>query len=59
VSTYKIGESPVSYDKQFIRDYLETIDWDKTPPAPKLPEDIIEKTRDKYIEAYKIISTLK
>ncbi len=46
--SYQVGESPPSYDKQFVRDYLETLDWDKTPPAPKLPEDIIVKTRQKY-----------
>ena len=43
--------SPPSFDKQFVRDYLETIDWDKQPPAPELPEDIIQKTADKYREA--------
>ncbi|MCG8369363.1 MAG: phosphoribosylaminoimidazolesuccinocarboxamide synthase, partial [Proteobacteria bacterium] len=40
-----------SYDKQFVRDYLETLDWDKTPPGPELPAGILEKTRDKYREA--------
>jgi phosphoribosylaminoimidazole-succinocarboxamide synthase len=50
--TYKVGSSPFSYDKQFVRDYLETIDWDKTPPAPTLPDEIIIKSRDKYLEAY-------
>ncbi|MEW6100729.1 MAG: phosphoribosylaminoimidazolesuccinocarboxamide synthase [Candidatus Omnitrophota bacterium] len=42
-----------SFDKQFVRDYLETLDWDKNPPAPALPEEIIQKTSDKYLEAYK------
>ena len=51
--TYSPGKSQKSYDKQFLRDYLETLDWDKTPPGPKLPEDIANKTRDKYLEAYK------
>jgi phosphoribosylaminoimidazole-succinocarboxamide synthase len=50
--TYEVGSSPLSYDKQFVRDYLETLDWDKTPPAPALPEEIIEKSRAKYLEAY-------
>ena len=49
--TYSPGESPESFDKQFIRDYLETLDWDKTPPGPKLPGDIIAKTAEKYREA--------
>jgi phosphoribosylaminoimidazole-succinocarboxamide synthase len=48
---YAVGASPLSYDKQFVRDYLETLDWDKTPPAPSLPE-IIEKTAKKYQEAF-------
>src|SRR6266480_1843222 len=49
---YVVGQSPPSFDKQFVRDYLETLDWDKTPPAPRLPEDIIEKTSVKYLEAF-------
>ncbi|MEI6831330.1 MAG: phosphoribosylaminoimidazolesuccinocarboxamide synthase [Candidatus Omnitrophota bacterium] len=49
---YKSGEAPMSFDKQFVRDYLETLDWDKTYPAPNLPEDVIEKTKEKYLEAY-------
>ena len=48
---YQVGISPPSYDKQFVRDYLETLDWDKTPPAPKLPAEVIEKTAGKYQEA--------
>ena len=48
---YQIGVSPPSYDKQFVRDYLETLDWDKTPPAPKLPPDVIARTSAKYREA--------
>lgn len=50
---YAPGKPSPSFDKQFVRDYLETLDWDKTPPAPKLPDDIIEKTSQKYLEAYK------
>src|SRR3954471_19803118 len=48
---YRVGISPPSYDKQYVRDYLETLDWDKTPPAPKLPAEVISKTAHKYREA--------
>jgi phosphoribosylaminoimidazole-succinocarboxamide synthase len=48
---YEVGTSPPSYDKQFVRDYLETLDWDKTAPGPKLPAEVIERTRAKYAEA--------
>jgi phosphoribosylaminoimidazole-succinocarboxamide synthase len=48
---YRPGISPPSFDKQFVRDYLETLDWDKTPPGPELPEEIIRKTAEKYREA--------
>ena len=48
---YNVGVSPPSYDKQFIRDWLEAQPWDKTPPAPKVPDEVIEKTSDKYREA--------
>jgi len=51
VNTYQIGTSPASFDKQFVRDYLETLNWDKTPPAPILPKEIITKTTAKYREA--------
>ena len=50
--SYEPGHGQPSYDKQFTRDYLETLDWDKTPPAPELPPDIVEKTAAKYREAY-------
>ena len=53
---YQIGCSPVSLDKQFVRDYLESLDWDKTPPAPELPQDIVLKTRDKYLDALQRIA---
>jgi phosphoribosylaminoimidazole-succinocarboxamide synthase len=49
--TYAPGSSPPSFDKQFVRDYLETLDWNKTPPAPQLPPEIIERTSEKYREA--------
>jgi phosphoribosylaminoimidazole-succinocarboxamide synthase len=48
---YQPGTSPPSYDKQFVRDYLETLDWDKAPPAPRLPKDVIARTSKKYREA--------
>jgi phosphoribosylaminoimidazole-succinocarboxamide synthase len=50
---YAIGQNPPSFDKQFVRDYLETLDWNKTPPAPRLPNDVIEKTSAKYLEAFR------
>ena len=50
-TTYAPGRSQDSYDKQFVRDYLETLDWDKTPPGPELPEDIVKRTLSKYQEA--------
>ena len=56
VDQYKIGISPPSFDKQFVRDYLETLNWDKTPPGPVLPADILEKTSAKYREAQQKIS---
>jgi phosphoribosylaminoimidazole-succinocarboxamide synthase len=49
--SYQVGVSPPSFDKQFVRDYLETLDWDKTPPAPGLPPEVIAKTSQKYREA--------
>jgi phosphoribosylaminoimidazole-succinocarboxamide synthase len=49
--SYQVGASPPSFDKQFVRDYLETLDWDKTPPAPKLPAEVIARTSQKYREA--------
>ncbi len=54
--TYQPGSSPLSFDKQFVRDYLETLDWDKTPPAPELPEEIVMKSREKYLEAYRLLT---
>ena len=50
---YVVGQSPPSFDKQFVRDYLETLDWGKTPPAPRLPKNVIEKTSAKYLEAFR------
>ncbi|MFZ5800021.1 MAG: phosphoribosylaminoimidazolesuccinocarboxamide synthase, partial [Candidatus Omnitrophota bacterium] len=56
---YLPGKPQPSFDKQFVRDYLETLDWDKTPPAPSLPEEIIAKTEEKYLEAYRLITGRK
>jgi phosphoribosylaminoimidazole-succinocarboxamide synthase len=53
---YQVGTSPESYDKQFVRDYLETLDWDKTAPGPEVPKDIIDATANKYFEAYQRIT---
>ena len=49
---YQVGTSPHSFDKQFIRDWLESQDWDKTPPSPKLPDHIIQKTSKKYLDIF-------
>lgn len=49
--TYRVGSSPPSFDKQFVRDYLETLDWNKRPPGPRLPSEVIAATADKYREA--------
>jgi phosphoribosylaminoimidazole-succinocarboxamide synthase len=53
VDGYEPGRSQPSFDKQFVRDYLEKIRWNKRPPVPTLPDDVVEKTREKYIEAYR------
>ncbi len=55
-AAYIPGSSPKSYDKQFVRDYLEAINWDKEPPAPGLPEDVVAHTADKYREVYRLIT---
>ena len=54
--SYRPGGPQLSYDKQFVRDYLESIQWDKNPPAPKLPEHVVQKTREKYIQAFRQLS---
>ncbi len=56
---YRVGMSPPSFDKQFVRDYLESLDWDKTPPAPTLPAEVIEGTTRRYLEAYEQITGAK
>ncbi len=56
LDSYEPGRSQQSFDKQFVRDYLESINWNKQPPAPHLPAEIIEKTRQRYLEAYKLLT---
>jgi phosphoribosylaminoimidazole-succinocarboxamide synthase len=58
-SQYAPGKSQPSYDKQFVRDYLETLEWDKRPPGPTLPDEIVRKTREKYVEAYERVTGLR
>lgn len=55
-SEWRLGISPPSFDKQFVRDYLETLDWDKTPPGPKLPQRIIDQTLERYREAARVLT---
>ena len=57
LAEYKTGISPPSFDKQFVRDYLDTLDWDKTAPGPNLPEDVIRGTSEKYQEALEILTS--
>ncbi|MBI3851990.1 MAG: phosphoribosylaminoimidazolesuccinocarboxamide synthase [Verrucomicrobia bacterium] len=56
---YQAGRGQPSFDKQFVRDYLETLDWNKTPPGPRLPDDVIAKTTAKYLEAYERLTGRK
>jgi phosphoribosylaminoimidazole-succinocarboxamide synthase len=56
VDQYQPGTSPVSFDKQFVRDYLETLDWNKTAPGPELPEKIVTKTAEKYQQARTLLT---
>jgi len=56
VREHQPGKAQNAFDKQYLRDYLETLDWDKRPPAPVLPEEVVEGTRSKYIEAYELIT---
>ena len=56
---YQVGTSPPSYDKQFVRDYLETLDWEKTAPGPALPAEVIERTRAKYAEALQKLADIR
>jgi phosphoribosylaminoimidazole-succinocarboxamide synthase len=56
---YRPGQGQPSFDKQFVRDYLETLDWNKTPPAPALPPEVVAKTQAKYLEAYERLTGQK
>ena len=53
---YEPGRDQPSFDKQFVRNWLEAQPWDKTPPAPALPPDVVEGTRERYIEAYELLT---
>jgi phosphoribosylaminoimidazole-succinocarboxamide synthase len=57
--TYAPGHAQPSFDKQFLREYLETLEWNKQPPAPVLPDEIVETTRARYLDAYKILTGLE
>jgi phosphoribosylaminoimidazole-succinocarboxamide synthase len=57
--SYKLGANPPSYDKQYVRDWLEGIHWNKSPPAPMLPEDVAGRTSEKYMEAFEILTGKK
>jgi phosphoribosylaminoimidazole-succinocarboxamide synthase len=52
LESYKVGSNPPSYDKQYVRDWLESIHWNKAPPAPVLPADVAKRTSEKYLEAF-------
>jgi phosphoribosylaminoimidazole-succinocarboxamide synthase len=54
--TYKPGSSPQSFDKQYVRNWLETLDWDKQPPGPEVPDDVVAGTQKRYIEAYEVVT---
>src|SRR6185295_4886659 len=54
--SYSPGKSQPSFDKQFVRDYLETLAWDKRPPAPPLPTEVASATTDRYLEAYRLLT---
>jgi phosphoribosylaminoimidazole-succinocarboxamide synthase len=56
VDQYQPGTSPVSFDKQFVRDYLESLDWNKTAPGPNLPDSIVTKTAEKYQQAKTLLT---
>jgi phosphoribosylaminoimidazole-succinocarboxamide synthase len=58
-SKYESGHAQASFDKQFVREYLETLDWDKTPPAPPLPDDVAQATSERYLKAYELLTGKK
>jgi len=53
--SYEVGKSQPSFDKQFVRDYLEGLEWNKQPPAPELPPEVAQATTDRYLEAYQLL----
>ena len=55
-ASYEPGHGQPSFDKQFVRDYLEEIRWDKQPPVPSLPDEVIRHTREKYLDAFRLLS---
>jgi len=55
-SLYEAGKTPVSFDKQFVRDWLDSTGWDRRPPAPRLPEGVIRTTREKYLDAFRLLT---
>lgn len=57
--SYKVGSNPPSYDKQYVRDWLESIQWNKAPPAPALPDDVAQRTSEKYLEAFEKLTGKK
>ena len=57
--TYQVGSNPPSYDKQYVRDWLESVHWNKSPPAPALPDDVAQRTSEKYMEAYEKLTDQK
>ncbi len=58
-ASYQVGTSPVSLDKQYVRDYLETLDWNKKAPGPNLPAEVVSRTAAKYVEAYEVLTNRK
>ena len=57
LAEYRTGVSPPSFDKQFVRDYLDKLDWDKTAPGPSLPAEIVQQTSNKYREAFALLTS--
>jgi phosphoribosylaminoimidazole-succinocarboxamide synthase len=57
-ASYEPGRSQDSFDKQYVRDYCETTGWDKTYPGPELPEDVVMRTRSKYVEAFELLTKI-
>ena len=59
LESYKVGSNPPSYDKQYVRDWLESVHWNKAPPAPDLPDEVAQKTSEKYLEAFEKLTGKK